>query len=182
VIYVKASKPSFRQQSLFSTPAATPSKFISTFRVSLVQDTHLPFEKTRLNNSSEAHPIIRRLIQNHGQPDREQFCVLMLNAKNAITGVNIVATGTVTAAQVCPREVLKPAILTNATGVIFAHNHPSGDVNPSVADIAVTKTLVDACRLLGIQVHEHLIVSMFDEHYYSFADHGLIKQFYDQPV
>jgi len=179
---VKASKRSPSQQSLFTSPAATPSKFISTYRVSLVQDTHLPFEKTRLNNAGDAHPIVRRLIQNHGQPDREQFCVLMLNAKNQVTGVNIVATGTVTAAQVCPREVLKPAILTNSAAVIFAHNHPSGDVNPSVADIAVTKTLVEACRLLGIQVHEHLIVSMFDERYYSFADHGLIKQFYDQPV
>ena len=74
-------------------------------------------------NSQQVQPIIRKLIEEHGQSDREQFCVLMLNAKNEIIGLNIVSTGTVTSAQVCPREVLKPAILVSATAIIFAHNH-----------------------------------------------------------
>jgi len=103
----------------------------------------------------------------------------LLNAKNEIIGLNIVATGAVTSAQVHPREVLKPAILANACAMMLCHNHPSGDVSPSAEDIALTKSIVRAAHIIGIQVHEHLIVSMCDDRYYSFADNGIIKQAYD---
>ena len=62
---------------------------------------HLPFEQCHLMNSQQAQPIIRKMIENHGQSDREQFCVLLLNAKNKIVGVNIVSTGSVSSAHVC---------------------------------------------------------------------------------
>ncbi len=81
-----------RQQSLFPSPVES-SKFISTYRVALVRDRHLPFEQCRLANSQQAQPIIRKLIEEHGQSDREQFCVLLLNAKNDIIGLNIVSIG-----------------------------------------------------------------------------------------
>ena len=171
-----------KQRSLFQTPAQSTrhSKFISTYRVALVRDRHSPFEQCRLSNSQQAQPIIRKLIETHGQSDREQFCVLLLNAKNEIVGLNIVSTGTVSAAQVCPREVLKPAILASSSAIILTHNHPSGDVNPSPEDLAITEKIVQACHLIGIQVHEHIIISMFDDQYYSMADNGIIKRIYDQ--
>jgi DNA repair protein RadC len=78
-----------------------------------------------------------------------------------------------------PREVLKPAILANAAAMILAHNHPSGDVTPSSADCNLTEKIVQASKIVGIQVHEHLIISMDDDRFYSFADNGLIKKMQD---
>ncbi|MFH1981311.1 MAG: JAB domain-containing protein [Pseudomonadota bacterium] len=171
-----------RQQSLFPSPAETPhhSKFISNYRVALVRDRRLPFEQCRLANSQQAQPIVKHLIEAHGQSDREQFCVLMLNTKNEIVGVNIVSTGSVSSAQVCPREVLKPAILASSSAIILSHNHPSCDVQPSPEDLALTEKLIHACHLVGITVHEHIIVSMFDDRYYSMADNGIIQRIYDR--
>jgi len=176
---LKEKIPKPIQKNLFTTPSDNPhrSKIISTYRVTLVKDRQLSFDTCRLQNSKQAQPLIKSLIQTHGQPDREQFCVLMLNAKNEIIGLNIVSTGDVSSATVTPRELLKPAILTSSSALILAHNHPSGDVSPSPEDHAVTRRIVQACKIMGIIVHEHLIVSMFDDAYYSFADAGIIKQF-----
>ena len=170
------------QQNLFSAPANRPTyrKFVATFRVTLVKDRQLPFDTCRLSNSAQAQPLIKSLIETHGQSDREQFCVILLNAKNVIIGLNIVSTGSLSSAQVCPREVLKPAILASASAMILSHNHPSGDLSPSPEDLALTGKLIQACYIVGIQVHEHLIISMHDDGYYSFADHGIIKRIYDQ--
>jgi DNA repair protein RadC len=172
-----------QQKSLF-TPmkAESPhrSKFISTYRVALVRDRHLPFEQCRLANSQQTQPIIRKLIETHGQSDREQFCVLLLNAKNKIIGLNIVSTGSISSAPVAPRDVIKVAILANSAAIILSHNHPSGDVEPSPEDLDITEKCIHACHLVDITVHEHIIVSMFDDRYYSMADNGIIKKFYDE--
>ncbi len=169
------------QQNLFESPASdvTHRKFISTFRVTLVRDRSVSFEQRCLSNSAQAQPIIRKLIEEHGQSDREQFCVLLLNAKNEIIGLNIVCTGSVSSAQVCPREVLKPAIIASASAILISHNHPSGDVSPSPEDLAITEKIIQAAGIIGLQVHEHIIICMFDDRYYSFADNGIIKRIYD---
>ncbi len=179
---MKEKIPIPTQQNLFTKPADNPyrSKFISTYRVTLIKDHQLPFATCRLNNSAQAQPLIKSLIETHGQADREQFCVLMLNAKNEIIGLNIVSTGDVSSATVTPRELLKPAILTNSSALILGHNHPSGDVSPSPEDLAATKRIVHASKIMGIIVHEHLIISMFDDAYYSFADNGIIKRISDE--
>ena len=175
------SSPSI-QNNLFETPQDKPvSKFISVYRVSLVKDRSVSFEKRCLTNSIQARPILRKLIEEHGQPDREQFCVIMLNAKNHIIGLNIVSTGCLISATVHPREVLKPAIIANSSAMILCHNHPSNDPAPSQEDIAVTRTIVQAAKIMGILVHEHLIINMTDDdRYCSFADHGHIKRAYDE--
>ena len=64
--------------------------------------------------------------------------------------------------------------------MILCHNHPSGDLTPSPEDIAITARIVQAAKIMGIQVHEHLIISMQDDNYYSFADNMLIKRMYDE--
>jgi len=160
-------------------PAAT-NKFIQVYRVSLVRDGRVSFEQRELSNSAQAHTIIRKLIETQGQPDREQFCVLMLNAKNVIIGLNIVSVGDLISATVSPREVMKPLIIGNACAVILSHNHPSCELTPSSGDMTVTRKLIHACHIMGIQVHEHLIISMDDERYYSFADNGIIRSIYDE--
>ncbi|MDA3790760.1 MAG: JAB domain-containing protein [Desulfobacula sp.] len=173
----------FHQQDLFGSVAEskpTRRKFISVYRVSLVRDEHIKFEQTSLNNPSQAQSIIRNLINAQGQPDREQFCVLLLDAKNKTIGLNIVSTGSLSSASVHPREVLKPAILANAAAMILAHNHPSGELGPSAEDKAITKKIIQASSIMGITVHEHLIISMDEDRYFSFADQGLIKDAYDE--
>lgn len=104
--------------------------------------------------------------------------MLLLNAQNEIIGLNIVATGNLTSTQVHASQVLKPAILANSCALILAHNHPSGNPSASPSDLALTKNLIQAARIMGIQVHEHIIVSMCDDRYYSFADNGLIQEAY----
>jgi len=170
------------QQNLFGAPnnRLKRSKFISVYRVSLVKDKRVAFEQCQLINSQQSQPLIKKLFKTQGQPDREQFCVILLNTKNEIIGLNIVSTGDLSSAKVHPREVLKPAILSNSAAMILCHNHPSGDLSPSPEDIEITTIIVQASKIMGIQVHEHLIISMQDDRYFSFADHGIIKKIYDE--
>ncbi len=163
-----------KQLSLFTSTTAPrySSKFISSYRVTLVRDRPLPFEPCPINNSQEAQSIVRTLIETQGQSDREQFVVIMLNAKNEIIGVNIVSTGTISSAQVYPREVIKPAIIANAVALILAHNHPSGVAEPSQADERITKRLKSALDLVDIRLLDHLIVG--DGRATSLASRGLL--------
>ncbi len=170
-----------KQLDLFQGAGSIPasSKFVSSYRIALVRDRPLPFGQPTLNNSQEAQAIVKTLIEKMGQSDREQLVVILLNAKNEVVGVNLVSTGGISSAPVCPREVLKPAILSNAAAIIIAHNHPSGHVEPSAEDHHLTERIIRAASLIGITVHEHLIVSMCDDRYYSFADEGVIRIIYD---
>ncbi len=179
---IKMGSQRMIQQNLFGAPddRLKRSKFISIFRITLVKDKRVAFEKCKLVNSQQSQPLIKKLIETQGQPDREQFCIILLNSKNEIIGLNIVSTGDLSSAPVHPREVLKPAILSNSAAMILCHNHRSGDLSPSPEDMAITKVIVQASQIMGIQVHEHLIISMQDDSYYSFADNGLIKRMYDE--
>jgi len=170
-----------RQLDLFSVAEdqCSISRFVSAYRISLVKDERVSFNAQSVYNPTDAQRCLQDLIKKMGQPDREQFCVLMLNAKNIIIGMNIVSVGGLSSAPVFPRDVLKPAILANAAALILAHNHPSGDLTPSSADIAITQTIVHAASIIGITIHEHLIISMDDEKYFSFAEHGYIYEAYE---
>jgi DNA repair protein RadC len=176
--------PALKQQYLFNEHCNqfNYKKFISVFRITLVKDRHIQFqfEQKKITTSYEAHLILKRLIETQGNPDREQFCIILLNSKNQVIGLNVVSTGDLVSATVHPREVLKSAVLSNAASLILCHNHPSGNVDPSSEDIAVTKRIIKAAKIMGITVHEHLIISMYDNGYYSFADNGLISQAYNE--
>ncbi|HLR91507.1 MAG TPA: DNA repair protein RadC [Atopostipes sp.] len=94
-----------------------------------------------------------------GNDDREVFFVMCLNTKNHVVAVHRCHVGSLNASIVHPREVFKSAIPNNAASIIVAHQHPSGDTTPSMEDINVTKRLVEAGKLLGIEVLDHLIVN-----------------------
>ena len=131
------------QRNLFPASSDPPvRRSISVYRVSLVKDVSVSFGNVRLANSQQAQALIQNLILTKGQPDREQFVVALLNAKNEMIGLNIVSVGGLSSAPVHPREVLKPAILANAAAMILAHNHPSNDLEPSPDDIAITKKII----------------------------------------
>lgn len=123
--------------------------------------------KTPLTNSRELFDYLNHTIRDK---KRECFVAIYLDAKNRVIADEVLFTGTVTASAVYPREVVAAALAHTAAAVIFAHNHPSGDPAPSPDDMAITRKLVQACRLMGITVHEHLIIGT--EGYFSFADHG----------
>jgi DNA repair proteins len=179
--FMKQTSIRTSQQELFSTPSnVSASKFISIYRVCLVKDATVSFGQSCISNSHQAHALIQNLILTRGQPDREQFVVALLNAKNNIIGLNIVSVGVLSSAPIHPREVLKPAILANAAAMILCHNHPTGNLHPSNEDLAVTEKIIRAADIVGIQVHEHLIINTEDDLYYSFADQGIIKQMYDK--
>jgi DNA repair protein RadC len=90
--------------------------------------------------------------------DREQFRVMNLNSRNQVLAVDIVSIGSLTSSPVHPREVFKTPLKRSAASVILFHNHPSGDTNPSSADVDVTVRLKEAGKILGIEVLDHLII------------------------
>ncbi len=98
---------------------------------------------------------------------------MMLDRKNRLIGINTVSIGNLTASIVHPREAFKPAILANAAAVVLGHNHPSGDPQPSREFRTLTKRLVDAGKLLGIEVLDHVMLG--DDTYFSFADEGILS-------
>ncbi|MCR4263651.1 MAG: DNA repair protein RadC [Candidatus Roizmanbacteria bacterium] len=103
---------------------------------------------------------------------REHLVALYLNARNHLIEKQTISIGSVTEGIVHPREVFSPAIKLNAVHMILSHNHPSGDPSPSIDDIAITKRLVQAGKLLGIELLDHVIVSK--EHHYSFREKELL--------
>lgn len=115
-------------------------------------------------------PLIRDLEQ-------EVFFVLHLNAKNGIIECQEVTKGLVDRTQIHPREVFRQAIIHNASRVILAHNHPSGDATPSSQDISATRQLVEAGKILGIEVLDHVVIGASTENnkgYISLRQENLI--------
>jgi DNA repair protein RadC len=109
---------------------------------------------------------------------REIFKVLFLDRKNQLLHDQDVFLGSLTGSAVYPREIMALALEYKAAGLVFVHNHPSGDPGPSPEDQMITKELLKAAKLLNIQVLDHVIIGR--DSYYSFADQGLIKQFADE--
>ena len=103
---------------------------------------------------------------------KEVFKILLLNRANRLIKEVTISEGTLDGSIVHPRDVFREALLEPAAGVILLHNHPSGNPTPSEEDLSMTKQLVEAGRLLGIKVYDHII--MAGESYRSLADDGLI--------
>jgi DNA repair protein RadC len=103
---------------------------------------------------------------------KEHFVAVYLNARNEMICKEFISIGILDASLVHPREVFAPALEHNACGVIFAHNHPSGNASPSDDDRKLTKRLIEAGKILGIEVLDHLVVTRDD--FYSFKEDGAL--------
>lgn len=103
---------------------------------------------------------------------KEHFVIFFLDARNQEIKREIISIGSLNANLVHPREVFEPAVRYLAAQIIIAHNHPSGDPEPSEDDLVITKQLVDAGKLLGIELKDHVIVS--NETFFSFTEHKLL--------
>ena len=108
--------------------------------------------------SSQAD-IVKLMGEAMATLDREHFIVLHLDVRNRVISQEIISIGTLTTALVHPREVFKGAILANAAAIIGLHNHPSGDPDPSAPDLELTRRLRDAGELLGMPLHDHLVIA-----------------------
>lgn len=127
---------------------------IPTYRVALVREKEGFKGKAKVTNAKYLMPLLRRYF---ADKDREYFVVVMLDSVRKVIGINTVSVGTLNSTLVVPREVFKPAILSNAAAVILAHNHVSGDCKPSRDDLIITRGIVEAGDLLKIKVLDHII-------------------------
>lgn len=134
---------------------AVPAKRVNIVQVKLVREKTLLYKDRKIRSPRCAYQLIRDFL---GDVDREHFIVLCLDTKNQPTCIQVVHIGSLNASIVHPREVLKPALLSNAASIIVAHNHPSNVSDPSPEDIEVTKRLVQAGEILGIDILDHLIL------------------------
>ena len=103
---------------------------------------------------------------------KEHFKLILLNPRNKIICISTISVGTLNASLVHPREVFKDAIKHSAASVVLAHNHPSGDPEPSEDDLTITKRLTEAGKILGVEVMDHIIIAK--NGFFSFKEKGLI--------
>ena len=106
---------------------------------------------------------------------QEQFVVLLLNRANKALGIYKVSTGGITGVMVDIRLVMVAALKSLATGIIISHNHPSSNMVPSIQDVELTARIDKACKLLDIELLDHIIVTS-SHSFYSFANEGLMSQ------
>jgi DNA repair protein RadC len=142
------------------------------YRIMLVKESEDTFTKyPKFQNSRELFESFREELSAF---DREHFFLITLDSKNRTIGYHTVSIGSLSTSVVHPREVWKSALLDSAAAVIFLHNHPSGDPAPSREDRECTNRLVEASKILGIRVLDHIVFGATD--YYSFADAGMLGE------
>jgi len=140
------------------------------YKVMLVHERDFKHGNNIIHDPKDAAKLVREYLSG---VDREHFVGLYLDSSNKLIAIHTVSVGILNSSLVHPREVFKLALMVNAAGVIVAHNHPSGNIEPSGEDLKITRQLVEAGKILGIPLHDHIIVTARAS-YVSFAERGLI--------
>ena len=129
-------------------------------------------ERKQIKCSQDAYEVFKEVFDADTIDWTEAMIVLALSRANKVLGFYKISSGG-TSGTVCdPKIIFQFALLSNANNIIIAHNHPSGSLNPSNADKAITKKISDSGNMLDIKLFDHLIVT--SEGFYSFADEGLL--------
>lgn len=131
-----------------------------------------PSLRPQISSSRDAYQILKENWDESKLDLLEQFKVLLTNRANKVLGIFEVSTGGISGTVADPKLIFAGALKAGASGMILSHNHPSGNLKPSQADIDLTKKLKTGGNLLEISVLDHIILT--SESYYSFADEGLI--------
>jgi DNA repair protein RadC len=130
-------------------------------------------EPPKISRSEDAYRHLITFFDKDTVGIQEQFVVMFLDHGNHVIGVFHASKGGITSTVIDSRLILSIALKALATKIIISHNHPSGNLTPSTADLAITQKLMDATRLLDISLLDHLIVSSTDK-YLSFADEAYL--------
>ena len=127
-------------------------------------------KQTQIKESEDAYNVLVKAWNKDTLELQEEFKILLLNRHNTVLGIYSVSKGGTTSTVVDPKLVFSVALKCNASSLIFAHNHPSGNLKPSKTDINLTNKLLAAANFLDIVVLDHIIISQ--NGYYSFSDNG----------
>lgn len=144
-----------------------PAKRVNIVSVRLVKESSLLYKERAVRSSESAYQLLKQFV---GNTDREYFVVVCLDTKNQPTSINVCHIGDINSSICHPREVIKPAILSNAASILVGHTHPSGIPQPSQEDILVTKRLKEAGELMGIKLLDHIV--MGDDCFVSLKEQG----------
>lgn len=125
--------------------------------------------KERIDSCEDVYKLVGTYMRDL---NREEFKIILLTSRNNLISERTLFEGSLTESIVNAREIVKEALNNSAAGIVFVHNHPSGDPSPSTEDKNITQRLVNACKLVGIKPFDHVIIGK--ERYYSFAENGLI--------
>ena len=157
-----STRPAGYQQLLF--------QHVPVYTTRLVREAVFTFPaRTQLTSPADVAAVLQEYFHDR---DREEFIVCLLDTASTLIALSTVSVGGLSASIVEPRQVFKVAVLSNAAALILAHNHPSGNPEPSREDLRITRQLVEAGKLMGIPIHDHLII--VDAGYVSLAERGLL--------
>ena len=134
----------------------------------MVREKASAYKSNRVTSAGDAY----HQLAEYCTKEKEHFLMITLDGRSNIIETRVIHIGTINQSLVHPREVFRPAIQDNAVGIIIAHNHPSGVLEPSTADIQVTNRLKEVSKIVGIDLLDHVIISK--EGFYSFQEEGLI--------
>ena len=124
-------------------------------RYDVAFQTEHPADRPQINCPQDVHTL---LAPEMGALAQEQLRVLLLNTRNQVMDQRVVYIGNVNSSVVRPAEVLRAAVIDSAPSIIISHNHPSGDPTPSPEDVSITRELVQAGKLLGIDLLDHVVI------------------------
>ncbi|MEW6407702.1 MAG: DNA repair protein RadC [Patescibacteria group bacterium] len=149
---------------------------LNAFGIKLFQAVAERYAKEKIPKKillDSAEAVADYLRKKFGREKKEHFLIVSLDTRNNLIKISNVSIGTLNANLIHPREVFKEAIDARAASIIIAHNHPSGDPEPSADDLAITKRLVEAGKIMGIEVLDHIIIAK-NKHPFSFKEKKLI--------
>lgn len=139
---------------------------VGIIHLEMVREERSLYGMEQFQNASEAVETVHPLFE---KADREMMVVMSLDVKNTPIAVEVVAVGGIDSCVIDVRNIFKHAVISNASGIICFHNHPSGVPEPSGEDMAITRRIKEAGNLLGISLLDHIIVGY--DAYYSLEEH-----------
>lgn len=158
------------QEMVITENKKVAAKRVDIVKIQMVKEGSLLYKNRTVHSPQNGFDLMKQFL---GDVDREHFIVMCLDTKNQPTSLNICHIGSLNSSLVHPREVFKPAILSNAASIMVGHNHPSGNPEPSQADIIMTRRLEEAGDLMGIRLLDHLIIG--EDTYISLKERGNFK-------
>ncbi|OPY75035.1 MAG: hypothetical protein A4E65_03636 [Syntrophorhabdus sp. PtaU1.Bin153] len=135
---------------------AKAAQILACFELAKRQDLEGELEKMDIRDPGDVAKVVRAGLRDKA---KEHFKLVLLNTRNRVIGISTISIGTLNASLVHPREVFKEAVVRSASSVILVHNHPSNDLEPSEEDIRITRRMVEAGKIMGIEVLDHIIVT-----------------------